>query len=96
MRMIPQAIRRVLSSAVRRVGLDRRHRSNVTSLASSARVRSRPAHADERTIRRVAEEQLGGTSSQESREAYLRGDHPGGLHEGGHGPATYKRQDEDE
>jgi hypothetical protein len=48
-------------------------------------------HADERTIRRIAEDELGGTSSDDSREAYLRGDNPGGLHQGGHGPAPKER-----
>ncbi len=47
-----------------------------------------PAHADERTIRRVGEAQLGGMSSAESREAYERGENPGGLHHGGRGPAS--------
>ena len=46
-----------------------------------------PVHADERTIRRVMEAELGGTSSSASRAAYLRGDNPGGLHRGGRGPA---------
>jgi hypothetical protein len=44
----------------------------------------------------MAEEQLGGTSSEESRNAYLRGEHPGGLHQGGPGAAAVKRGDEDE
>jgi hypothetical protein len=43
-------------------------------------------HADERTIRRVGEAQLGGMSSAASREAYERGENPGGLHHGGAGP----------
>jgi hypothetical protein len=47
---------------------------------------ARPEHADERTIRRVGEAQLGGMSSEASREAYARGDNPGGLHHGGTGP----------
>lgn len=33
------------------------------------------------------EAELGGTSSAASREAYLRGENPGGLHRGGRGPA---------
>jgi hypothetical protein len=44
------------------------------------------AHADERTIRRTAEAQDGGISSEESRAAYERGDNPGGLHQGGMSP----------
>jgi len=43
-------------------------------------------HADERTIRRAAEAQDGGVSSQESRAAYERGENPGGLHRGGKRP----------
>jgi hypothetical protein len=53
-----------------------------------------PAHTDEATIRHTAEAQLGGTSSSESRDAYLRGDNPGGLHRGGHGPAPRKQGSE--
>ena len=49
---------------------------------------SPPEHADERTIRRVGEAQLGGMSSEESREAYLRGENPGGLHHGGKKPGS--------
>ena len=41
---------------------------------------STSAHADERTIRKMAEAQVGGVSSEESRLAYERGDNPGGLH----------------
>ena len=37
-------------------------------------------HADERTIRRIAEAQAGGISSQESAARYERGENPGGLH----------------
>jgi hypothetical protein len=44
----------------------------------------------------MAEQQLGGTSSAESREAYLRGEHPGGLHQGGPGRGAVKRGDEEE
>jgi hypothetical protein len=54
-----------------------------------------PVHADERTIRRMAEQQLGGTSSEESRAAYLQGAHPGGLHQKGAGPDVVKRGDEE-
>ena len=49
---------------------------------------SPPEHADERTIRRVGEAQLGGMSSEESRDAYLRGENPGGLHHGGKKPES--------
>ena len=38
------------------------------------------AHADERTIRRIAEAELGGISSEESVARYARGENPGGLH----------------
>ncbi|HKQ70614.1 MAG TPA: hypothetical protein VJT73_14810 [Polyangiaceae bacterium] len=48
----------------------------------------RVPHADERTIRRRAEVELGGTSSEVTREAYERGDLPGGLRRGGKGPET--------
>jgi len=40
-------------------------------------------HVDERTIRKIAEEQDGGISSASSRSAYERGENPGGLHHGG-------------
>jgi hypothetical protein len=43
-------------------------------------VHRRPETADERTIRRVAEAQAGGISSQESDARYERGENPGGLH----------------
>jgi hypothetical protein len=39
-----------------------------------------PDHADERTIRRVLEEQHGGISSEESDARYASGENPGGLH----------------
>jgi hypothetical protein len=37
-------------------------------------------HADERTIRRLAELQRGGLSSREGVARYERGENPGGLH----------------
>lgn len=48
----------------------------------SARARWRPPteHADERTIRRLAESERGGLSSRESSARYERGENPGGLH----------------
>ncbi len=42
--------------------------------------RRKTEHADEGTIRRVAEAQRGGLSSRESWARYLRGENPGGLH----------------
>src|SRR5437899_1160981 len=45
-------------------------------------------HADERTIRRIAEEQDGGVSSERSVQAYARGENPGGLHHKG-SPASH-------
>lgn len=39
-----------------------------------------PKVADERTMRRIAEAQAGGMSSDEGRARYERGEHPGGLH----------------
>lgn len=45
-----------------------------------ARRRPTPEHADERTIRRMAEAERGGASSRESSARYERGDNPGGLH----------------
>jgi len=39
-----------------------------------------PMHADERTIRRIAEAQRGGLSSEESAARYARGENPGGRH----------------
>lgn len=46
----------------------------------SRRARTGPTTADERTIRRIAEEQSGGLSSAESDARYVRGENPGGLH----------------
>lgn len=40
-----------------------------------------PQHADERTIRRTAEHQQGGMSTEEMHARYDEGRHPGGLHE---------------
>jgi len=39
-----------------------------------------PEHADERSIRRMAEAEHGGMSSAEGTERWLRGANPGGLH----------------
>jgi hypothetical protein len=39
-----------------------------------------PAHADERTARRIAEAEHGGLSSAESAARWERGDNPGGTH----------------
>ena len=47
--------------------------------------------ADEATIRHRAEAELGGTSSEESRRAWERGENPGGLHHRGHGPTAPQR-----
>jgi hypothetical protein len=41
-----------------------------------------PEHADERTMRRKAERDAGGTSSAESAARYARGDDSGGTHGG--------------
>ena len=43
-------------------------------------IRAPIEHADERTIRRMAEAERGGTSSRESWARYVRGENPGGLH----------------
>lgn len=43
---------------------------------------SEPEHADERTIRRIAEEQVGGMSTDEMIERYESGEHPGGMQGG--------------
>ena len=51
--------------------------------AQTGVARHHSSHADERTIRKVAEEQEGGISSAASRTAYERGENPGGLHHGG-------------
>lgn len=40
-----------------------------------------PWQADERTMRRVAEAEAGGISSQESAARYARGENPGGTHQ---------------
>jgi hypothetical protein len=44
---------------------------------------TKTTNADERTQRRLAEEQQGGISSQESAERYASGENPGGTHQGG-------------
>jgi hypothetical protein len=50
--------------------------------AAEARIEIRRTgqRSDERTLRRVAEAQQGGLSSQESAARYARGDNPGGIH----------------
>jgi hypothetical protein len=99
MNSIAGALRRVLTFAVRRAENWREQRSqrrSTTTTTTTTRAPSHQAHADEATIRHMAEEQLGGISSEESRNAYLRGEHPGGLHHGGPGPEAVKRGDEDE
>jgi hypothetical protein len=85
---ILRIVQRVRTFVARKIG-DRRDRT-----ATSAARESPPVHADERTIRRMAEAELGGISSAQSRAAYLRGDNPGGLHQGGRGPAPI-HHDED-
>jgi hypothetical protein len=87
---ILQSIGRLLRyptrALARRLGLTLDEpRSSATFSGESAPER-RAEHADERTIRRVGEAQLGGTSSEASREAYARGENPGGLRHGGTGP----------
>jgi hypothetical protein len=99
MNPIPRVLRRILAFASRRSGEWRERRGQRRS--SSARdvpstVAPHESHADERTIRRMAEDELGGTSSAESREAYLRGENPGGLHHGGHGPNEAAGPDDDQ
>jgi hypothetical protein len=99
MMSVPRILHRVFSIASHRVAGWRGRRGArqahppPDSPASSV---ERPTeHADERTIRRAAEEQLGGTSSADSRDAYVRGDNPGGLHRGGHGPTSRESENED-
>jgi hypothetical protein len=57
------------------------HRTPARQQSAPTTVR-RPAaaHADERTIRRMAEAERGGLSSQESAARYARGENPGGMH----------------
>lgn len=50
------------------------------STAAKHRVAPRET-ADERTMRRIAEKQAGGISSQESDARYVSGENPGGLHQ---------------
>jgi hypothetical protein len=89
-------LRRVFRSASRRAATLRRRSGGSNAESSADNAASSDTHADERTIRRIAEHELGGTSSAESREAYLRGENPGGLHQGGHGPAPRARGKDDE
>jgi len=74
-------------------GRGKEGQSNVTGHAGAVSEGPRPAgapsvgrHADEHTIRSVAEAELGGRSTSASREAYVKGENPGGLHQGGKGP----------
>jgi hypothetical protein len=55
-------------------------RSDAIAEATRPALRAVKDHADERTIRRIAEAQSGGTSSQESAARYARGENPGGMH----------------
>lgn len=48
--------------------------------ATRAGLRPTSEHADEKTIRRLAERERGGLSSRESAARYERGENPGGLH----------------
>jgi hypothetical protein len=95
MRSLPPILRRVFAFVSRRASEWRARRSRRHSQYSAEAPPNVQPHADERTIRRIAEDELGGKSSSESREAYLRGDNPGGLHQGGHGPAPRERGVED-
>ena len=52
-------------------------------------------HADERTIRRIAEAQMGGVSSQESDARYQRGENPGGIHQKAPPPPEVQLDPED-
>lgn len=61
------------------------HRITTAAPASKPTVPSQPpAHADEKTIRHLAEVQLGGSSTEESLAAFQEGRNPGGLHHRGH------------
>lgn len=55
----------------------------VASAARKARPASQPAPevADERTMRRAAEAEAGGLSSEESAKRYATGENPGGIHQ---------------
>ena len=89
-------LRRVIAFTTRRIGEWRAKRRHAAYAPNASRpTRSQQVHADERTIRRAAEAELGGTSSEESRDAYLRGDNPGGLHHGGRGPDQPSRHEGD-
>ena len=61
-------------------GLRERRRTPAASPPAKAERRPEVVHADERTIRRIAEAQAGGISSQESDARYERGENPGGIH----------------
>jgi hypothetical protein len=58
-----------------------RGRERRPSASAARRTGGAPVHADERTMRRVAEAQAGGMSSEESAARYARGENPGGLHQ---------------
>src|SRR5689334_10035332 len=72
-----RALDRLGSLALFRVWKMPPHRNSRTPVAR--RTEPRP-HADERTIRRIAEAQRGGMSSDESARRYAQGDNPGGTH----------------
>ena len=52
----------------------------VQRVASQVRARGSAWHADERTLRRVAEAERGGISSEESAARFARQENPGGTH----------------
>src|SRR6267378_1481095 len=87
--MRPQACEMSIRGLIERrlAELMRRWAGEERAAPPNARVGARnveptPSHADERTIRRMGEAELGGSSSEKSREAYERGENPGGLHRG--------------
>ena len=52
----------------------------VRRAASQVRARGSAWHADDRTLRRVAEAERGGISSEESAARFARQENPGGTH----------------
>jgi hypothetical protein len=82
LRRLARRLRRRLSSSrlLRRMTGSWRSRL-VRRTAGQARRHRAAWNADERTMRRVAEVQRGGLSSEQSDARYASGQHPGGIHQ---------------
>jgi hypothetical protein len=77
---VEKAVNRLLGWDLRRPLRREQPRAAETGRSVPAKQPWTPAHADERTMRRIAEAQHGGESSQQSAARYARGENPGGTH----------------